>query len=236
MPEETQPNPNGTEVQPTTPPPPSWFIDEGVPGIGDRPAWLPDKYKTVADMAKSNQELEKKLGTAPDQYDFSKAKFIDPDYVPFQEFAQLAKEKRVSQDVIDKMLDSVDKYLDEFSTDYAEEAKKLGDDGPQRLQQLDNWAKANLTSESYEALTSNLRSADAIKALEELRGKMMTNATQIPPGNDQGSATHTSLADLQMELQTNLAKFKSDPAYRKDLQGRMELASKNSGYLDKHGA
>lgn len=45
----------------------------------DRPEWLPEKFKTPEDFAKSYGELEKKLGSvpkAPDEYDFSFTKDI----------------------------------------------------------------------------------------------------------------------------------------------------------------
>lgn len=215
---------------------PKWFIDDGIPGVGDRPSWLPDKYKTVADLAKSNAELEKRLGTAPDEYDFSKSRFLDPDYVPFQELQATAKEKRVPQDFIDKMIEAVDKYVDEFRTDTAEELKRLGEGAKERVQILDNWAKANLTKEAYEGLTNSINNAEAIKALEELRGKMMSNTPQVP--NNQGNVTSSaSLDDLKMELSNNLQKYKTDEKYRKDLSSRIEAAAKNApGYVDKVGA
>jgi len=216
---------------------PAWFIDEGMPGVGARPSWLPDKYKTVADLAKSNAELEKKFGNAPDDYDFSKSKYIDPDYVPFQELKEVAKEKRVPQDVIDKMLGAFDKYMDEFSLDKAEEIKKLGPDAEQRVTTLDNWAKANFSKESYEALTSTLRTAESIKAFEELRGKMMSTNPQVPTGNEGAVQNAASLDDIKMELSNNLAKYKTDPEYRKDLSRRLEIAAKNTpGFVDKVGA
>lgn len=214
---------------------PSWFIDEGVPGQGDRPSWLNEKFKSAADLAKSYHELEKKVGQAPDEYDISSSKFLDADYVPIQELLQLAKDKRVPKEVMDKMVDSLDKYMDEFSIDYTEEAKKLGDNAKERLTTLDNWAKANLSDDSYVALTSNLKSANAIKALEELRGKMMSNTPTIPNGNDSSASNVATLADIQAELSNNLAKYKEDPKYRADIQGRLELASKNSNFVDKSG-
>lgn len=215
---------------------PKWFIDEGIPGTGDRPSWLPEKFKTVADMAKSNAELEKKLGTAPENYDFSKSKFIDPDYVPFQELQNIAKEKRVPQEFIDKMLESVDKYVSEFSTDKEEEIKKLGENAKDRLFVLDNWAKANLSKESYEALTNSLTNADAIKALEEIRGKMMSNNVQVPNGNGQINNAD-SLDEITKELSTNLEKYKTDEKYKKDIEKRLEIASKNQqNFVDKIGA
>lgn len=215
---------------------PKWYIDEGIPGQGDRPSWLPDKFKTVADMAKSNAELEKRLGTVPENYDFSKSKFLDPDYVPFQELQTTAKDKRVPQEFIDKMIESVDKYVDEFRIDTAEELKRLGDNAKERVQVLDNWAKANLSKDAYEGLTNSLNNAEAIKALEELRGKMMSNTPQVPnnQGNVQGSSQ--SIDDLKLELQNNLEKYKTDDNYRKDWSKRIEAASKNlPGFVDKVG-
>jgi len=214
---------------------PTWFIDEGIPGVGERPQWLNEKFKTVSDLAKSYHELEKKISIVPDDYDLTKSKFLDGDYEPMQDFLKLAKDKRVPKEVIDKMVDSFDKYLDEFSVDYSEEVKKLGDNAKERLTTLDNWAKANMSEASYQALTNNLKSADSIKALEELRGKMMSNTTVVPNGNDAAASNVATLADLQTEISNNLAKFKSDPHYRKDVQTRLELASKNSNYVDKAG-
>lgn len=214
---------------------PAWFIDEGIPGIGDRPSWLPDKFKTAADLAKSHTELEKRLGTVPDDYDLTKSKYLDPDYVPFHDLKKLAKEKRVPQDVFDKMLESVDKYMDEFSIDMEEEVKKLGENGRDRVVTVDNWAKANLSKDAYEALKANVNNAESFKALEELRGKMMTSITQVP-GNSGVVNAPASVKDIQMEMSTNLEKYKTDDAYRKDLQRRLEIAVKNDpAYIDKVG-
>lgn len=220
-----------------TPETPAWYIDEGIPGVGARPPWLSDKFKTVADLGKSFNELEKKLGTAPEEYDFSKSKYLDEDYVPFQELKQLAKEKRVPQEVMNKMLESVDKFMDEFGTNPDEEIQRLGDNAKERLSTLDNWAQANLSKESYEALASSLRDADSIKALEELRGKFMSNTPVVPGGNDGANAGNATLEDLKTELSNNLPKYKSDPVYRKELQNRLEVAAKNApGFVDKVGA
>lgn len=216
----------------------SWFIDDGIPGVGDRPSWLNEKFKNVAHLAQSYSELEKKFGTAPDEYDLSKSKYIDPDYQPFQDFVTLAKEKRVPKDVVDKMLDSFDKYMDEFAVDPEEEIKKFGDNAQERLTVLDNWAQANLSKDSYEALSRNLKDVESLKALEEIRGKMMSNNTQVPPGNEGAQTSIATVDDLQKEITNpaNLKKYKEDENYRKDWQGRMANAAKTSNYIDKVGA
>jgi hypothetical protein len=213
---------------------PKWFIDEGVPGVGERPAWLGDRFKTAADLAKSYKELEQRIGVVPESYDFSKSEHLDPDYTPFQELQELAKSKRVPQDVMDKMVESVDKYLNEFTIDYSQERAKLGDNAKERLTTLDNWAKANLSENSYNALTDNLKTADAVLAIEELRNKIMSNNTVIPNGNDGSSTAGNSMEELQAELSNNLEKYKSDPKYRKEWQAKMDMVAKTSGFVDKN--
>ena len=212
----------------------NWWIDEGNPGIGDRPEWLPEKFKSVADVAKSYSELEKRVGSAPKEYDLSKAEsWIDPDYEPFQEMMDFAKQKHVPQDVFDKVLESVTKYLDEFNIDYSQECLKLGEKAEERLSTLDNWAKANFTEDTYAALANSIQTADGIKALEEVRNKMNSNATVIPNSNHESTTAAPTLQDIQSEMNNNLAKYKTDPAYRRELMAKMELASKNSGFEEK---
>jgi hypothetical protein len=216
---------------------PKWFIDEGIPGIGERPSWLNEKFKTVADLGKSYSELEKKVGTPPEEYDFSKSKYIDPSLEEFNELRKVAKDKRVPQEVMDKMLQSFDSYLDKNTINPDEEMKKLGENAKERLSTLENWAKANLSKDSYDALTNNLRDANSIKALEELRTKMMSNTPHVPNGNDGATHNSASLEDIKLELANNLEKYKTDTNYQKDIRRRLEIASKNApGFVDKVGA
>src|ERR1700760_1358244 len=112
-------NPGSDDVAGAPPPgesspeTPSWWIDEKTPGVGARPDFLPEKYKTVADVVKAHKELEQRLGPAPNEYNFSKGEgWIEPDYEPFQHMADFAKQHHVPQAVMDKMLESVGLYLD----------------------------------------------------------------------------------------------------------------------------
>ena len=201
----------------------NWFWDEGKPGEGDRPDFLSEKFKSVADMAKSQKELEKKLGNAPDKYDFSKAQeWIEEDYEPFIEMAEFAKQNHVSQDVMDKMLGSVGLYLKEFSSDLEEEKGKLGEDAGERIRVLNNWAKSNLTEKSFGVLSNSMRTAESIEALEEIRSKMMGSETIIPSQNDSSTAAGYTLEEYRSELNENYDKYKNDPAYRKQLAVKLE--------------
>lgn len=213
------------QPNPDAPAEPGWWLDDNIPGQGDRPQWLPDKYKKVSDVAKAYGELQKRLGVAPEKYDFKTAEsWLDPDYEPIIELAEYAKSKHVTQDVLDKMLSTVGKYLDEFKVDYEEEKKLLGDNAKERLQTLNNWAKANLSEDSYFALTSNMRSADSVKAIEELRQKMIDNNTTIPTGKEDLGEPPLSISDIEQEMAQNLTKYQTDARYRAELSRKFELA------------
>jgi hypothetical protein len=120
------------------------------------------------------------------------------------------------------MLSAVGKYMDEFNIDYDAEKQALGDKADERLEILNNWAKSNLSENSFYALTSNLRTADAVLALEELRSKMLGQNTVIP-GNEQSQSdgVHT-LEDLQLEMIQNIDKYKTDPKYRREITAKIE--------------
>ena len=203
---------------------PTWWWDKQTPGSGDRPDWLPQKYKSAEDTAKAFKELEKHLGSAPEQYDWSKGEsWIDSEYTPFQEMAEFAKSKHVTQEVMDSMLETVGSYLDEFNTDYAAEKKELGDNADSRLNVVDNWAKSNFTEETYDALIGNLRTAKDVQAIEEIRSKMVDNMTKIPNGNEVAEERPT-VKDIQAEMVTNYERYKKDPKYRDEIKNKIARA------------
>lgn len=202
---------------------PSWYWDENTPGSGERPSWLPTKYKSAADVAKAYTELQKRLGQAPNEYDFSKGEgWIEPDYEPFQHMAEFAKQNHVPQSVMDKMLETVGLYLDEFRTDIGEEKAKLGEKASERLQVLNNWAQSNLSEKAFQVLSGTMRTADAIEALEEIREKMLQNNTMVPGNNAASSGSGMTMEEYRSELQANYKKYKEDTHYRKEMERKLE--------------
>ena len=218
---ETTTEDSGNTTQPAEAP--SWYWDSNTPGNGARPDFLPEKYKSVADVAKAYKELESRLGTAPKEYDFSKGQgWIEPNYVPFQEKAEFAKSKHVPQEVMDKFLDTVGVYLDEFKTDINEEKAKLGENASERLKILNNWAKSNLSEKSFNVLSNGMRTAESIEALEEIRNKMLGSSTMVPGSNNAVVAGGLTLDEYRSELHSNYEKYKSDPHYRKEMERKLE--------------
>lgn len=211
---------------------PKWMIDDGIPGTGDRPEWMPEKFKTVADMAKSYKDLEKNFSQPPENYDLSKSKFLDSNHEAVKDLAQFAKSKRVPAEVMDKFLETTDKYFGEFERDPEKEMAKIGENAKERMDKLNNFVKAHLEEPQYKALMSNINTAESVLALENLRNKFMSESTTIPKGNEGSSTSTPTMAELQAEMTKNLDKYKTDPAYRKDLQARMGLVQ-NKGFVDK---
>jgi len=113
-------------------------------------------------------------------------------------------------------------YLDEFRTDINEEKSKLGENATQRLQTLNNWAKSNLSEKAFGALTAGMRTADQIEALEEIRNKMLNNNTMVPGGNANVASGGMTIEEYRSELNANYTKYKTDTAYRKDMERKLE--------------
>ena len=219
---------------------PSWFVDDGVAAPGQRPDWFPEKFKNVKSAIQSLGELEKRLGTPPvNDYDFGEhGNDFDKEHEAIKELTAFAKEKRVPQEVFSKMLDSMSKYGSSFIPDANAEKAKLGEKADQRIEVLNNWAKSNLSENSYNALVSGFATADTVIALEEIRNKMIGN-NQIPTGSDgaAGNSTET-IEQLQKELAApgNFEKFKNDENYANNWRKRVAAASKNSSeWVDKQG-
>jgi hypothetical protein len=89
-----------------------------------RPEWLPEKFKTPEDFAKSYTELETKISEspkAPEKYDFSFAKEMELDMNEAQEkeTAEMFKNYNLTQEQAKGMLalysDSIKAFADQYS-------------------------------------------------------------------------------------------------------------------------
>lgn len=209
---------------------PTWQLDDETQIEGERPEWLPEKYKTAADLAKAYKALQDKLGQAPSEYEV-KSQNLDAEFEPLQDALKLAKSKAVPQEVISAMTEAIDKYLDEFKIDYQAEREKLGADYKEQIDIINNWAKESLSKPSYEALFNSLRTAEAFKAMQEIRGIIMNNETSVPNGNQGSLASQSTSADIQAEITANMDKYRDDISYRKELKIKLENALKREGAL-----
>lgn len=205
-----------------------WFYADGVPGVGARPDYLSDKYKSLADQAKAHRELEKRLGsqgTAPEAYDFGElADAIDTKNPHINEFLTYAKEQKLSQDAFSKTIKTFVDYDKSRRPDFSKELEKLGPDGGRMYDTVSQWAKNRLSKDAVAAIDEMPKTAKTIKMLDELRQLQYHTSTKLPIENTNTQFTALTVADVQNEMITNYSRYQNDPKYRAELTAKFAQA------------
>lgn len=222
----------------------TWSLAEGIGGEGDAPDWFKsDKYATVSDQAKGYKELEGKLGSftgAPEAYEFTLSEELTTNGVELASddpliasFTEMAKESNMSQDMANKLVNMFveSEYAkgqeggEAEQSRQADEMKLLGDNAIQRVNNIDNWAKANLSPEQAEGLADAATTAAGVMALEALIAKSR-NAPMVTDGTaNVDSISQEEIHSLQFALDDNgNRKMATDPEYRKMVRQKMEQA------------
>ena len=214
-----------------------WFYGENVPGSGDKPEWLMEKYKTVEAQAKGYKELSSKLGAftgAPDEYkpvELSKElqeigvniKTDDPVYEKALEYA---KSMNMSQEGLNTMMNL---YGEVIAAENAaieqlkqEQLKALGQNAQIRLENLNKWANRNLDPEMFESFQGLATSADAVKTLERLVA--MTRNAPIDSQEAKGTPgiSKEEIDNLLFAKDENGNRKMRDPEYAKMVNQKLD--------------
>lgn len=207
----------------------SWLWSEGVPGTGSKPEWLNSKYKSVAEQAKSQLELEKMLGSttgAPDEYDLGELKeAIDLTNPHIMDLMSKAKSKRVNNETFKEFAEAFVNYTKKDAVDFSKEIEKLGPDGGRIVDTVRVWAENNLSQDSLDTIGKIGMSAEAIKLLDELRQFQYHSSSQPPSGSDLPSGfVVLTVAEIEAEMQSNWKRYNDDPVYRKQITKKFEQA------------
>ena len=209
------------EITETTENPAEWFASEGVAGVGDKPEYFnSDKYKSVADQAAAYPELASKFGGftgAPDDYELSMPDGIEGEWAEndpmMGNFREWAKDNNLNQEGFTKLLHMyVQNDFENQSQDRGSELTVLGDNAKARLQNIDDYARANLSEDDYQGILQATTTAAGVKAVEALIAK--TRGFKIPNGNE-NLDTGLSHADLRQKM--------ADPRYQNDSEYRKEV-------------
>lgn len=216
-----------------------------------RPDWLPEKFKTVEDMAASYTALEAKLGApkeTPVQAPEASTPSTDPLSIPDAaavvkkagldmaelntEFATLGNLSEASYSKLaavgfDKA--AVDNYvagqqalMDQFQT----EVKGATPGGADKYGEMVLWAKANMTSSQIDAYNAVMASGnkDQAKLAVAGLGASFTAAVGREPAL-QGGRTGTSQADV-FESLAQMKVAMSDQRYKNDPAFRAQVQAK----------
>lgn len=193
--------------------------------VAESPEWLQSKYlaegktveESISEQAKAYTELSSKFGAftgAPDSYDIVLSDELkdmgielsndDPMLVAAQEFA---KESNMSQDGLNGLVNlyAMQQVAEQKAeTEYkAEQMKELGTNADSRIENIQQWAGANLDAETVAGLEGFATNAGAVKALEQII--KLTGHTSVD--SDESTANNGANAEevqkMQFELDSN---------------------------------
>jgi len=222
---------------------PAWYLTEEMQGEGEKPEYMLDKFKNLAEQAKSFGELEKRFGGftgAPETYELNLNEEIakagveigadDPLVVKAME---MAKETNMNQEGFTRMLELYGQSRMAEQTAFQEqrenEIKSLGPQGDTRLKNLDNWAKLNLSADQYESFGDLAHSAGAVQTLERLVS--MTRSAPMAPetgGQQAQGLTVEQLHEMQFAVDEHGQRKMQNPEYAKEVR-RMQDQLYGSG-------
>lgn len=218
--------------------PPSWFYDEDIPGNGDAPDYLINgTFKTIAEQARGYNEIRKKLSGfsgAPEEYELklsdelSKQVTINQEDSMLKSFTEYAKKINMNQEAYNEI---VNLFAYNLLQDQESEAKaskehlkkeleSLGAEGPKLISELNSWKGTNIPEEFTDVYKQLGQSAQGIKFLNYIKGKMVYN--RIPVGGH--TTSDADRAEYAVKLKEQIAdkRFGSDMQYTNAVNKRYE--------------
>jgi len=225
----------------------------------ERPSWLPEKFKSPEEMAKSYSDLEKRLGSANQQQqqeevpadqqqnDQTKDQPPAPDQEDnqfaqqwenqFSDFSKEYSEKgQLSDDSFKKLKEMG--YPKQVVNAYIEGQKALAERGTQSLmtdiggqdgfKEMHDWATQNLTQDEIDSYNSILDTGDQRQASFAVKGMFARyksasgNKPKLVSGSQTRGSTQTFRSIAEMTRAMSDPRYKSDPAFRKDVERRLE--------------
>lgn len=233
---------NGVRVDPALTPAP---VDKDK---GERPAWLPDKFKTVEEFAKSYTELEKKLGTpavTPEPVTPAATVTAEAATKAGIDLPALAKEFAANGELSAETLKSLsDKGFDKAAVDgyiagQTAISEKIVTDlqavagGKEAFTATLEWAKANLNADDKAAYNAAIDSGDirlaklALQAVvnqyTEANGKEPALVTGGEGVRTTGVEPYASNAQMIADMRTK--EYKTDPAFRAKVEARLRVTN-----------
>lgn len=197
------------------------------PAEAERPEWLPEKFKTPEELAKSYKELEKKLGQkakpdVPDSYELKygeePAELSDEDVELFKKWG-LSNE--AAQELLDYAAEQVFPQMQQMAVE-AEQTKlatgwNMQPDSVQfreRINKVGAWARDNLPQEAIDNLKSSAVGVQALWAM--MSSRMASGAPQGQP------ATGKSKAELQAMVMD--PRYNTDAGFREQVEQEFQRA------------
>jgi hypothetical protein len=206
---------------------PQYYYADGVPGKGNRPDYLIEKYKTVEEQAKAYKnslqiigrakQLESIIG-APEQYEIPDNLKENPNVV---KLAEMSKKYGFNQEFFNESLGFFKEAQEKALANRQAEVAKLGDNAEERVKITSQWVKNNFKPEVFNALKSIPFKAEVFEFFEGV--KSMTTQTSVPNANATQAQADT-IASIKEEMRANHDKVRNDPQYARQVMERLNKA------------
>lgn len=216
----------------------------------ERPAWLPEKFKTVEDMAASYAALEAKQSAATPEV-------VAPVVTPVvtvdapadatavvqkagldmnvlnTEFAQtgtLSADSYAKLAVVGFDKSAVDNYVagqNALATQFQSEVMAVTPGGAEKYSEMVEWAKANLSPAEITAYNASVSTGDKDRAKLAVAGlgasftAAVGNEPTLKGGRTGGSSADVFESLAQMKVAMSDKRYKSDHAYRATVQAKL---------------
>lgn len=208
---------------------PEWYFDEKIPGVGTKPDWLEDKFANMAEQAKAYKEARKAIAQqepVPDSYDLNEFKeTVDVSNPHLQDFLSFAKESKLGQGQVSKVLKTLVDYEQSYLPDENKELEKLGPDGQKKRNILDQWAKNNLSKEAHEVYAGIPKTVEVMKFMEEIRDKQLRASSNSPQSMQHADSLRPPTEkEVRQEMANNYKRYTEDAVYRSEIQRKLAQA------------
>jgi hypothetical protein len=204
---------------------PAWMWADGIKGEGDKPEYLLEKYKSVAEQARALPEALKRFGAfkgAPEAYSFDNLpEGIDKASPILQGFTDTFKEMNLDQQGFEKMASKFAEIGNSMAAKSQEEiVREAG--SKEVVDRVANWAK-NFSPEVQESIKEWSLSGKDIKALDMIRAG---RANSVAPTANQFESRHSyeTVKAIEAEKNKNWKQYQNDEAYRSEIARRWEEA------------
>lgn len=210
----------------------SYLFADGIVGEGDAPEWFKkDKYKTVSAQAEAYTELETKFGsftgTPKDGYKVQDAegKDINIEDSPLLKItAEWGAEQQLSNEGLSSLIEKVNNLAaEQIEQDVVNAKEALGDKADERLNNIAQWGKNNLSPEQFEQFQGLAQTAGQVEVIESLiektKNSKIVKAETHTPNKENVEA---ELKEMQLATDGNGKRLMDvDPSYRAKVNKKM---------------
>ena len=207
----------------------------------ERPEWLPEKFNSPEDLAKSYSELEKRLSGSNDEPNADPVEAVEstnesPDFDKFsQEFSssgELGEESYTELESMGYPKEMVDTYIKGMQSAQTADADAVMEvaGGKEGYADLTDWAKESLDTKELELYnqmvgTSTDNAKMAVEWLQSKREAMDGSEPQLLSGKSSGASKDEFRSTAEVVAAMKDQRYGKDTAYTKDVEEKLGRSS-----------